>query len=263
MRIPRLHLLELEDLSGLPNSCRSFVTDALRLIAEKLQVYAAVAPLMEELLSTSQTSRVLDLCSGSGGPALQLLEKLNTQTPVDLLLSDLAPPEDLLLSPPTSYYPQALDVRELTQHLSTNELLQDRIWSCFNALHHQTQPTLTEIFHAAAQHSCGFIGVEVTQRSLWLMLRMFPLTLLVWLTVPFIKPFRFSRVFWSYLLPLGIFVFFWDGVVSHLRSYRPEELLALAKGGDAEGRFEWSSGLCGTWWAPLVYVVGRPRLRGY
>jgi hypothetical protein len=41
---------------------------------------------------------------------------------------------------------------------------------------------------------------------------------------PFIRPFQWSRLLWTYLLPVIPFVLLFDGMVSCLRTYRPLEL---------------------------------------
>ena len=44
---------------------------------------------------------------------------------------------------------------------------------------------------------------------------------------PACPPFRWSRLLWTYLVPVIPLVLLFDGIVSCLRSYRPDELLKL------------------------------------
>ena len=44
---------------------------------------------------------------------------------------------------------------------------------------------------------------------------------------PFIRPLRASRLFLTYVLPVVPLCTWWDGVVSCLRAYSPEELARL------------------------------------
>ena len=46
--------------------------------------------------------------------------------------------------------------------------------------------------------------------------------------MPFVRPFRWQFVLLTYLLPIIPILVFWDGLVSHLRSYTIQELEALA-----------------------------------
>ena len=55
-----------------------------------------------------------------------------------------------------------------------------------------------------------------------------PLAVLV--LTPAVRPFRWSRLFWTYLVPVLPPPILFDGVVSCLRVYTPEEMLAMAGG---------------------------------
>jgi hypothetical protein len=76
--------------------------------------------------------------------------------------------------------------------------------------------------------------------------------------VPFIRPFRWSRLLWTYLPPVLPLVGAFDGVVSCLRTYSPAELRELLHGLDT---FAWQVGETRSPWSPLVvtYLVGVPK----
>ena len=59
--------------------------------------------------------------------------------------------------------------------------------------------------------------------------------------VPFIRPFRWSRLIWTYLIPLNPIVLFLDGIVSCLRAYSPLELSELTRELSASG-YIWEIG---------------------
>jgi hypothetical protein len=64
----------------------------------------------------------------------------------------------------------------------------------------------------------------------------FLMPLVVLLVTPMIRPFRWSRLFWTYLVPAVPFLVLFDGVVSCLRTYTPDELRELTRGlGDSCG----------------------------
>ena len=84
--------------------------------------------------------------------------------------------------------------------------------------------------------------------------------LAVWVLTPAIRPFRWSRLFWTYLLPVVPLAVIFDGVVSCLRIYTPEEMLALAReaGGEA---YDWQAGVehpAGSP-VPIPNLIGIPR----
>jgi len=103
------------------------------------------------------------------------------------------------------------------------------------------------------------IGIfEVTRRSPSAIALMFPWALLAFFYTPMIRPFRWSRLLWTYLLPVIPFVLLFDGIVSCLRSYRPEELLEIArKSGQSE--YDWQAGeISGTPGVRITYMTGAP-----
>jgi len=72
----------------------------------------------------------------------------------------------------------------------------------------------------------------------------------VWVLTPFIRPFRWRRLFWTYLIPMVPLTCGWDGIVSQLRAYTIPELRRM---GEAAGAMRWQTGQ-----APLP--IGRGRL---
>jgi hypothetical protein len=73
--------------------------------------------------------------------------------------------------------------------------------------------------------------------------------------VPFVRPFRFSRLLLSYLPPIVPLVVAWDGTVSALRAYTPEELLAIARTVPGGQSYEWRAGSAGR----ALYLTGWSR----
>ena len=75
------------------------------------------------------------------------------------------------------------------------------------------------------------------------------------LMVPLIRPLRASRWAMTYLVPLIPMLVAWDGTVSAMRAYAPEELLAIARAVPGGDRYEWDAGVAGS----ALYFTGRPR----
>ncbi len=76
---------------------------------------------------------------------------------------------------------------------------------------------------------------EATSRSPAALAMMVLVSLAVLLLTPAIRPFRWSRLFWTYVVPLVPLAVTFDGVVSCLRIYTPEEMLALGAQGRGRG----------------------------
>jgi hypothetical protein len=82
----------------------------------------------------------------------------------------------------------------------------------------------------------------------------------VLLTAPFIRPFRWSRLFWTYLVPALPLVLAFDVVVSCLRVYSVPELRELTAGLDG---YRWDAGTVRGKPVPIrvTYLIGVPRER--
>ncbi|MEO8660004.1 MAG: hypothetical protein ABI693_16155 [Bryobacteraceae bacterium] len=86
----RIHLFEFEDLPWFPAVLRNAMTAYLAASWKMLPVGVAWAPLLQRALAASPVPRVIDLCSGSGGPLPEVLAALN-QPPLAVVRTDLYP----------------------------------------------------------------------------------------------------------------------------------------------------------------------------
>jgi len=64
----RVHLWEWEDLPWVPDFIRRFITDHLRFLAQVMGLFQPLMPQLVEALRASGARRIVDLCSGAGGP---------------------------------------------------------------------------------------------------------------------------------------------------------------------------------------------------
>lgn len=128
----------------------------------------------------------------------------------------------------------------------------------FTAFHH-FRPEQARAVLADTVHKGEGIGLfECGQHSVALMVfaaLATPVRVLLW--TPFIRPFRWSRFFWTYLVPAVPLVLMFDTVMSCLRVYSVDELRDLTRGLDC---YDWE---IGTVWpqmppTPNTYLVGVP-----
>ena len=80
---------------------------------------------------------------------------------------------------------------------------------------------------------------------------------LVWAVTPFLRPLSLSRLLFTYVLPLVPVMALWDGIVSVLRCYRPDELRALTAGLD--DRYDWRIERVRRFGPASTVLVGTPR----
>jgi hypothetical protein len=83
--------------------------------------------------------------------------------------------------------------------------------------------------------------------------------LMVLLVTPFIRPFRWSRLVWTYLIPVVPLVSLFDGLVSCLRTYSVQELRDLTEGLGANN-YQWDIGELKSTVGPIpiTYLIGVP-----
>ena len=97
---------------------------------------------------------------------------------------------------------------------------------------------------------------EVTSRTIRAFATIFLMPFFALVLTPRMRPFRWSRLLFTYLLPFIPFVVFWDGLVSCARTRTPQELLDLTA---PFPEYDWTAGYApGRWLAP-VYLIGRPK----
>jgi len=241
----RLHLVEIHDLAACPPSLRDALTDFLAFSINLGGAYDPVAPMLRRAIARTNARRIVDLCSGAGGP----WRRLAGQVGVPVLLTDLYPHRGGVANLP--FHPAPVDARAVPAEL-------DGFRTIFTAFHHFRPAEARAILEDAVRRRQGIGVFEVARRA--------PLEIAVvaftWLgTValePFIRPWRWSRFLWTYLPPVLPLVGTFDGVVSCLRTYSVAELADLVRGLDT---YDWDFGNFRGTWSPLrgTYLIGAPR----
>lgn len=129
----------------------------------------------------------------------------------------------------------------------------------FNGLHHFRPDDAREVLKDAVRTQSPIAVFEVADRSLTAMAPLIFVPLFVLVMTPMIRPFRWSRLAWTYLIPVLPAAILWDGVVSYVRAYRPDELEAMAKAASPDG-YRWEAGYLRLGGGPgrLTYLAGRP-----
>lgn len=103
--------------------------------------------------------------------------------------------------------------------------------------------------------------MEATARHVFTCLSVLFVPVAAWAFLPFRRPFRWSRLLWTYFIPVIPFVLFFDGLVSCLRSYSLGELRGMTRGLAASGyRWEIGQQTGGLLPVRITYVIGCPRV---
>ena len=225
----RFHLFELEDQPWFPLAIRDLATDYLQFIQSQFRLDRAMAPLVRSALDSAGTLRIVDLCSGGSGPLLLLVRELAASgVDVKATLTDLFPniPAFAEIAAASGgridFERRPVDARDVPPHLAG-------LRTIFNGFHHLAPADARSVLHAAAAARQPIAIFEVSERSpRTLPVLLTPLA--VWMATPFMRPFLWRRLFWTYLAPLVPLTCLWDGIVSQLRAYTVDELRALTEG---------------------------------
>jgi hypothetical protein len=131
----------------------------------------------------------------------------------------------------------------------------------FNAFHHFRPDLARRILARAVETGRPIAVVEVLSRSVLAVVGILLAPLFVMLSLPFLRPFRWAWIPFTYLVPVIPLFVLWDGIVSVLRIYDEGELRALAAEADPDGRFDWQVETIPMPPAPVpgVALVGVPR----
>jgi hypothetical protein len=243
----RLHLVEIHDLPACPASLRDALTDFLAFSVNLAGAYDPAGPLLRRAVARSGARRIVDLCSGAGGPWHRLAREVG----VPVLLTDLYPHRHGTGALPL--HPSPVDARAVPPEL-------DGFRTIFTAFHHFPPAEARSILADAVRHAQGVGVFEVARRAP----RELAIIAFTWLgtllAAPFVRPWRWSRLAWTYLPPALPLVGTFDGVVSCLRTYTKTELAELVRGLDT---YDWDIGDFRGGWSPLrgTYLIGTPKSR--
>ena len=91
----------------------------------------------------------------------------------------------------------------------------------FNGFHHFKPEDARAILLDAAHAGQPIAIFEASRRTFKTMLLVLLLPLFVWITTPFMRPFLWKRLLFTYPLPCVPLICLWDGFVSQLRAYTP------------------------------------------
>lgn len=257
--MPRIHLVELHEQRWFPRAIRDVFTEMLTGIAEVTRVYDVIWPRLTSALRRSGTSRIIDLCSGSGGPLVGLLNRHGSWTFSDeaaVVLTDLHPcaraPRGTTIQ--LTYEPRPVDARQVPASL-------DGFRTIFSAFHHFRPEAARAILQDAVDRRQGIGIFEMTERT--------PLALLAMAFSPFIalvglsrmRPWPWSRWLWACVVPMAPLVITIDGVFSCLRTYSPRELEALVRSVEGAERYDWEIGAVRVSASPIrtTYLIGVPK----
>jgi hypothetical protein len=131
----------------------------------------------------------------------------------------------------------------------------------FSAFHHFRPDAATAILKDAFDRRRAICIFESGSGTLLAAGSMIGVPLAVLALMPFARPFRWAYLAFTYLIPLMPLILLWDGMVSILRIYSPEQMKKLTEDLEAPD-YAWEIGGIQVLGIPggLPYLIGRPIL---
>ena len=260
----RIHLFEIHDQSWCPSSIRNGLTGYLEIQTAVFRFFDPTLSSLSDAMNYLKANQIVDLCSGGAGPWLRLqpmLEK-RLQRPVKVLLTDKYPNKNVVQKINSEegrikFYGESVDAMDVPSDIKGFRTL-------FMSFHHFKPEVAQNILQNAINSHQGIGIFESTERSfLSILSYFFPPIFSLFLT-PFIKPFKWSRLFWTYIIPVIPFVILFDGIVSGLRTYTPKELALIIAKLDKTKTYDWEVKKIDVSRIPLIpihvtYLLGVPK----
>ena len=134
---------------------------------------------------------------------------------------------------------------------------EEGLYLSVNSFHQFTVDEAKDILEKVSKCKQAIVIVEGNNDSLWQVFGMtviVPLT--VFLTAPFVKPFRIERIIFTYLFPILPLVTFIDGFLALFKLYAPVDLDELTSSLETVG-YHWKSGkLPNGRGGKIIYLIG-------
>jgi hypothetical protein len=257
----RIHLVEIEDLHWFPGSLRQCMTRLIIVMHKLLGSQHELTKLISRALNHADRPAIIDLCSGSGGPMVEVFKRLKTQPRLQnltLTLTDLYPHQetaDQINSKGGS------GINYLTKSVNAGDLDVEQVGvrTMVCSMHHMKPEVAHNILSDAKAKRQPICLFELSDNSFpirlwWMAIPM--IFLLAFFITPLVKPMTWRQLVFTYLVPIIPICFAWDGAVSNARTYTLADMDELLKGLQTSD-YVWEKGKVGGMLKKL-YLLGLP-----
>lgn len=226
----KFRLFEFEDKAWLPQTVRNGMTDYLRFILNSGNFYEPVSPLIMQLIHHTGSKQGIDLCSGGGGTVEQIQKNIREkyQMQIPFILTDKFPNINAYqfiekkTNGKITYFSLPVNAAKVDSSLKG-------IRTIFSAFHHFDEQAAKQVINNAVLAKEGIGIFDGGNKSIFFILAIVLLhPVAFFLFTPFLRPFKWSRILFTYLIPVIPLCTIWDGIVSVTRLYTPQQLLSIA-----------------------------------
>lgn len=251
----RKEWFELHDQRLFPRFLRDLVTDALEALWRFGNSYRVIVPRLALAMQRTGTREVVDLCSGGGGPWPTLHRRFEEK--ISVRLTDRYPNLEAFQHASQAagtrigFERRSIDAKHIPARLTGFRTM-------FSSFHHFNPADARAILADAARQGRGIAIFEAAKRDARTLVLICTLPFAVLALTPAIRPFRWQRLFWTYLVPVVPFTVWFDGIMSCLRSYSVSDMRELTEGLGTEN-YSWEVGEERSGRVRVVYLIGAPR----
>lgn len=254
----RIHLFEFGDQKWFPQFLKNYLTDFLQFISNATKIYKPIVPVLEKGLQLSKTNQIIDLASGGGGGLLWLNSELKKRNPeLKILLTDYYPNKSAFeytkkQANNFDFVSNSVDARNVPKNLKG-------LRTQFLSFHHFKPEEAKLILQNAVDSNAAIAIFEGQERSFASIIAMVFSPISVLFTAPFIRPFKFGRIIFTYLIPIIPLVCLFDGIVSSLRTYSVKEMTDLVNQLKNKDNFHWDINRVKSGPGVILYLLGTPK----
>jgi len=208
----RKQVKQLINLEWFPSHLKTLIAEFLSWFVLKVDATKPFVPIIENELTYTKSEKIINIDFNLGAGIDTVAPFLNDKIEI------------------VSIPPNKLNTEKNGLYLFVN---------CFHQLSaEEAKSNLKKI----AESGNPIVVVEGNNDSLWQIIGMtifVPLTVL--LTAPFVKPFRVSRIIFTYLIPILPFAIVVDGCLALMKLYNPDDLKELTSNFNIPN-YEWKMG---------------------
>ena len=213
-----------------------------------------ITELVERSLPYSSQKRIVDLCSGNGGPMPDVIAELPED--VSLELTDLYPDQQTASRINSS---SEDNISYRTDPVDATSFSEPGLRTMICSFHHMKPEVAKGILKSASVSGEPIVLYEISDNSMplaiaWLAL---PVNIIMSLFVTVkARPVTWYQLLFTYLIPVIPLFFAWDGAVSNVRTYTLKDLDKLLEGLERED-YVWEKGIINRK-SKKIFMIGRP-----
>ncbi|HEU4495901.1 MAG TPA: hypothetical protein VFR70_02505 [Flavobacterium sp.] len=199
---------ELEDSPHFPAWLRNFQTEFIGFVVVHFRIYSAFVDYLR--LQRLPKLPMADHGSGSGEPAVHIFKESGCFS--KLTLNDKFPNSNFKNAENITYCQTPVDVLDLAFRSGI-------CYTLFNVFHHFDVREKLKLVSSVKEAGAHGFFVEILEPTLLCLLKVLLMTTAgTLLLTPFLRPFSFRRLLFTYIFPINVFTIVYDGTISVFKS---------------------------------------------